>query len=170
MVKKFWWYVYSFWQNSRTWQTDTHTHTHTHRERETPHDGIGRACIASRGNKINDIKLSHSWLTHCQRRWHVTDKSRWLVTRHPFMPVWISLWICVVDHRLVTESRVRCVKNAREMNGVIRWRLASQKPRWRSTWRSHLAAVYEQNIVVTITWTTAGCHYASCRNWCAKWL
>ena len=34
-VKKFWRYVYSFWQNSRTWQTDSHT----------PHDGI-----ASRGN------------------------------------------------------------------------------------------------------------------------
>ena len=33
MVKKFWWYVYSFWHNSRTWQTD----------RQTPHDGIGHA-------------------------------------------------------------------------------------------------------------------------------
>jgi len=40
--------------------TDRQTHTHTHTERETPHDGIGRVCIASRGNKINDIKLSHS--------------------------------------------------------------------------------------------------------------
>jgi len=26
-VKKIWWYVYSFWHNSRTWQTDTHTDT-----------------------------------------------------------------------------------------------------------------------------------------------
>jgi len=33
-------YLYSFWQNVRTWQTD----------RWTPHDGIGRACKASRGN------------------------------------------------------------------------------------------------------------------------
>jgi len=35
MVKKFWRYDYSLWQNSRTWQTDT----------QTPHDGTGRACI-----------------------------------------------------------------------------------------------------------------------------
>jgi len=27
MVKKFWWYVYSFWHNSRTWQTHGHTDT-----------------------------------------------------------------------------------------------------------------------------------------------
>ena len=27
MVKKFWWYVYLFWHNSRTWQTHTHTDT-----------------------------------------------------------------------------------------------------------------------------------------------
>ena len=33
--EKFWWYVYSFWHNSQTWQTDRHT--------QTPHDGIGRA-------------------------------------------------------------------------------------------------------------------------------
>jgi len=39
MVKKFWRYVYSFWQNVRTWQTDEHT-------TETPHDDIGHACIA----------------------------------------------------------------------------------------------------------------------------
>jgi len=33
-------YVDSFWQNSRTWQTNRHTHT------ETPHDDISRACTA----------------------------------------------------------------------------------------------------------------------------
>ena len=41
-VKKIWTYDYSFWQNVRTWQTDG----------RTPHDGIGRACIASRGQKL----------------------------------------------------------------------------------------------------------------------
>ena len=30
-VKKFW-YVYSFWHNSRTWQTDAHTHRDKHRK------------------------------------------------------------------------------------------------------------------------------------------
>ena len=45
MVETFWRYEYSFWQNSRTWQMDI----------QTPHDGTGRACIASCGNKINGI-------------------------------------------------------------------------------------------------------------------
>ena len=31
MAKKFWWYVYSFWHNSRTWQTDTQTDRWRHR-------------------------------------------------------------------------------------------------------------------------------------------
>ena len=45
-VENFWRYVYSFRQNPRTWQTD----------RQTPHDGIGRACIASRGkNGLNQL-------------------------------------------------------------------------------------------------------------------
>jgi len=30
MVENFWRYVYSFWQNVRTWQTETETGTHTH--------------------------------------------------------------------------------------------------------------------------------------------
>jgi len=43
MMEKFWRYVYSFWQNSRTWQTDG----------QTPHDGIGRTCAALCGkNKV----------------------------------------------------------------------------------------------------------------------
>jgi len=37
-VKKFRRYLYSFWHNSRTWQTDRHT----------PHDGIGRAYASHR--------------------------------------------------------------------------------------------------------------------------
>jgi len=32
-VKFFWRYLYSFWQNVRTWQT------HKHTDRRTPHDG-----------------------------------------------------------------------------------------------------------------------------------
>ena len=36
---KCWRYVYSFWQNSRTWQTDRQT------DGQTPHDGIGRGCV-----------------------------------------------------------------------------------------------------------------------------
>jgi len=35
--EKNWRYVYSFWENSRTWQTDRQTHE------QTPHDDIGRA-------------------------------------------------------------------------------------------------------------------------------
>ena len=38
-----WRYIYSDWRSSRTWQTDRRTNG------RIPHDGIGRACIASRG-------------------------------------------------------------------------------------------------------------------------
>jgi len=38
-----WRYVYSFWQNARTWRT------HTQADRQRPHDDIGCACIASCG-------------------------------------------------------------------------------------------------------------------------
>ena len=41
--EKNWRYVYSFWQNVRTWQT------HRRTDGQTPHDDIGCACIASRG-------------------------------------------------------------------------------------------------------------------------
>jgi len=37
------------------YERDRHTHRHTH----IPHDGIGRACIASRGNKTRTC-VSHS--------------------------------------------------------------------------------------------------------------
>ena len=59
--EKFWRYVYSFWQNVRTWQT----------HRQTPHDGIGRACIASHcknvplvrslTNVVRLFKFFHCW-------------------------------------------------------------------------------------------------------------
>ena len=45
LVKKFQRYVNSFWQNVRTWRTQTHRHSH----RRTLHDSIGRTCKASRG-------------------------------------------------------------------------------------------------------------------------
>jgi len=45
-VKNFWWYVYSFWHDLRTWQT------HGQTDRQTPNDTIGRDCIASRGKNV----------------------------------------------------------------------------------------------------------------------
>ena len=45
MVKKIRRYLYSFWHNSRTWQT----HTHTHRQTDTAWRHRLRLCIASRG-------------------------------------------------------------------------------------------------------------------------
>jgi len=57
--EKNWRYVYSFWQNARTWRT------------HTPHDSIGRACIASRckNRRATDHYTSIRWLVHC--RWWV---------------------------------------------------------------------------------------------------
>ena len=58
MVKKIRRYLYSFWRNSRTWQTD----------RQTPHADIYRAyAYASRGK--NDRRYSHSY------------NGRWIETR-----------------------------------------------------------------------------------------
>ena len=54
--KKFWRYVYSFWQNVRTWRT------HRQTDGQTPHDDIGRACIASRGNNKVDVVLTTNTL------------------------------------------------------------------------------------------------------------
>ena len=58
MVKIFWRYDYSFWQNSRTWQIDGRT------DGQTPHNGIGRACIVSRGKHV----LIFFWDTVCKPR------------------------------------------------------------------------------------------------------
>jgi len=49
IVKKFWREVDSFWQNV-TYEHDRQTHT------QTPHDDIGRTCIASRGKNY-----IHTW-------------------------------------------------------------------------------------------------------------
>jgi len=48
-VNKFRRYLYSFWRNSRTWQTHTHRQTHG----QTPHDGIGRAYASHRAAKMS---------------------------------------------------------------------------------------------------------------------
>ena len=58
MMKKFRRYLYSFWRNSRTWQTVGQTDT------QTPHaDIMPRLCIASRGkNEIVTVCLTYSVL------------------------------------------------------------------------------------------------------------
>jgi len=55
--EKMWRYVYSFWRDPRTWQTDGQTNKQTNIQTniQTPHDSIDRACIASRGK--NEMKL-----------------------------------------------------------------------------------------------------------------
>jgi len=39
--------------HERDGHAHTHTHTHTETHRQTPHDDIGRACIASRGKNYS---------------------------------------------------------------------------------------------------------------------
>jgi len=46
MVKNF---EDTFIRFDRMHERDGHTDTHTETDRQTPHDNIGRACIASRG-------------------------------------------------------------------------------------------------------------------------
>jgi len=61
--KKIWRYVYSFWQNARTWRT------HTDRQTQTSHDDIGLACIASRDKNESSIIL----LFYCNRKYASTE-------------------------------------------------------------------------------------------------
>jgi len=56
--KFFWRYVYSFRQNTSTWQTDRVTDGQTNGHVHVPYDGIARVyalCIALRGNFMNEI-------------------------------------------------------------------------------------------------------------------
>ena len=55
-VKKIWWYVYSWWQNSQTW----HRHTQTDRQTDTAWRHRPRLCIASRGQKLHQV----SWTSY----------------------------------------------------------------------------------------------------------
>ena len=43
--------------------THTHTHNHTHLHTHTQHDGIGRACIASRGKIINAASVASRYVS-----------------------------------------------------------------------------------------------------------
>jgi len=52
MVKKFRWYLYSFWHNSRTWRTDGRTD----RQTDTACRHRPRLCIASRG-KVSECSF-----------------------------------------------------------------------------------------------------------------
>jgi len=53
-VKKFWRYVYSFWRDPRTWQTDRRTD----RQTDTAWQQRPRLCIASRGKNVKKIKYT----------------------------------------------------------------------------------------------------------------
>jgi len=72
MVKKFWWFFFVL-----AWSTNvTDTQTDRRKDGQTPHDDIGRACIASRGNK------TIYWI--CQS--YVQS------TVSPFFPDMVFLW------------------------------------------------------------------------------
>jgi len=64
MVKKFRRYVYSFWRDPRTWQTDRRT------DGQTLHDSIDRACIASRGKNRSMSQLTVYYILAVQFRTH----------------------------------------------------------------------------------------------------
>jgi len=56
--EKFWWYVYSFWHDPRTWQT--HWQTDGPTDGQTPHDDIASSCK----------KIRFSWnFVHSSRFW-----------------------------------------------------------------------------------------------------
>ena len=93
MVKKFWRYVYSFWRDPRTWQTDG----------RTLHDSIDSACIASRGKKMRfSQKLSNLELWCLLMTYRKLCKLNWAFQRTHYCiptiqdgwdpPSWKSTW------------------------------------------------------------------------------
>jgi len=91
-VKKFRRYLYSFWHNSRTWQTDTHTHT--------PHDGIGRADASHRAAIIKK-----KFVNVDRKRHFFAAHNRGLYRRAVY--VCLSFWLsrsCILSNRINASS------------------------------------------------------------------
>jgi len=67
--EKIWWYVYSFWHNSRTWQTDT----------QTPRDGKGRACGKNRSFRqyLASSRVVNAATVRCYKQCRRTLASWW---------------------------------------------------------------------------------------------
>ena len=63
MVKKFRRYLYLFWRDPRTWQTDGRTD-----RQQTLRDSINRACISSRGNSLATVIIAVAWSTRLLHR------------------------------------------------------------------------------------------------------
>ena len=93
MMKKFRRYVYSFWQNARTWQT----------HRQTPHDDIGRAYVASCGKNSSWCVVWQSLITP------EVESCKWCTYSCKLMcgcfcsfHVCILLWNCCVHQSALT--------------------------------------------------------------------
>jgi len=104
-VNKNWIYVYSFRQNSRTWRTLARTDRRT--DGRTPHDGIGRPCITSRGKTLLNRRRSRLMLPS---RLQISLRPRVTLTFNLLIPkadVFMST-ICVNLHQSrFTKHRVR---------------------------------------------------------------
>ena len=61
MMKKFRRYLYSFWRNSRTWQTHRQTDRQTDRWKNTAWQHTPRLCIASRGKNDVPVLYRENW-------------------------------------------------------------------------------------------------------------
>jgi len=81
MLKKFRRYVYSFWRDPRTRQTDGQT------DGRTLHDSIDRACIASRGKNV--VKMAIFGLTHWIK--HRITRKLFKIDRYMLRGVWQAL-------------------------------------------------------------------------------
>ena len=89
-------YVYSFWHNVRTWQTDG----------RTQHDGIGRAWIASRGGKNLS---SYKWKAP-------TSQSKWFMLKKIAQPPNARLGVTWLPRRVEKSDsrRLAAVDKSRQ--------------------------------------------------------
>ena len=111
--EKVWRYLYPFWQNIRTWQTDTHTQTDIQTDGRTPHDDKGRAWCKHRA-AMTSYRIS---------RWQISASLNFRV------PVIGSLKSpCTTSYRLLTEAVALNCLFFWENRIVAFWH---QDPRWR---------------------------------------
>jgi len=127
MVKEFWRYVYSFWQNVRTWQTDGHTDRHRMRAKAALMHSIARQTwvinirwlVSACHRNFNPswhissvrrlVDVVHSWLPACN-----SNSTRWRDGKpdgreKEFTPMSDICWVHNKTKAYETESRLSCI-------------------------------------------------------------
>jgi len=111
--EKFWWYVYSFRHNSRTWQIHGHTHIHIQTDTQTPHDG--QVWLGLKSGGICRIAAARAlW-------WSSSDELRaiWLKSRRRLLVTRWEHYITLHKSYLECPKSLRTARTLYEIKGVM---------------------------------------------------